>query len=191
MKPWVGYMLCIVLGLVSGTAGAVLQLRNADLGRGIVNGPWAASIDNGTVDASAFSRARVALYGLLALPAKEAMYFVARTDSDGAPLDGNCTYSLRGGLIDARWWSITLYRGEGWLVKNSANRWSVAGSAPERDDKGNWSFTVSPELVPGLWLPTGRAKQFDLTLRAYHPRGTLLTDPARAALPLIKKERCL
>jgi hypothetical protein len=106
-------------------------------------------------DASALSRARVALFGLLALPAKEAMYFTARTDSDGAPLNGNCTYTVSGGELDARWWSITLYKGEGWLVKNAANRWSVAGNAPVRDAQGNWSFTVSPEKADGVWLPTG------------------------------------
>lgn len=190
MKPWLRYCLCIALGIGSGAAGAVVQLRNADMGRGIVNGPWTANTDNGTADASALSRARVALYGLLALPAKEAMYFVARSDSDGAPLDGKCSYSVSGGELDARWWSITLYRDEGWLVKNDANRWSVGGTAPLRDASGKWRFTVSPERVDGVWLPTGRTPQFDLTLRAYHPRGALLNDPARATLPVIKKERC-
>lgn len=190
MKAGLRYTLCVLLGLVGGTAGAVVQLRNADMGRGIVNGPWTANVDNGTADASAFSRARVALYGLLALPAKEAMYFVARSDSDGNPLAGNCRYIVSGGELDARWWSITLYRGEGWLVKNAANRWSVAGNSPVRDDKGNWSFIVAPERVEGVWLPTGRTPRFDLTLRAYHPRGALLSDPARARLPAITKERC-
>lgn len=190
MKPWLRYSLCILLGLAGGTAYAVHQVRGADLGRQVVNGPWSTNTDNGTANASALSRARVALFGLLALPAKEAMYFTARTDSAGAPLTGNCTYTVSGGALEARWWSITLYKGEGWLVKNAANRWSVGGNAPVRDDRGNWSFTVSPAQVDGLWLPTGNAPQFDLTLRTYHPEGALLDDPARAKLPAIKKESC-
>ncbi len=190
MKPWLRYSICILLGLAGGTAYAVHQVRSADLGRQVTNGPWNTNTDNGTADASALSRARVALFGLLALPAKEAMYFQARTDSDGAPLNGNCTYSVSGGELDARWWSITLYKGEGWLVKNEANRWSVGSNAPERDEKGNWSFTVSPDKADGLWLPTGRTPQFDLTLRAYHPKGALLNAPGKAKLPTIKKERC-
>lgn len=190
MKSWLRYMICIAIGLAAGGGAAFYKLRSADLGRGIINGPWTANIDNGLADASVLSRARVALFGLLALPAKEAMYFVARIDSSGAPLDGRCTYKVSGGELDARWWSITLYRGEGWLVKNSANRWSVAGNAPVRDAKGNWSFTVSPQAASDLWLPTGGTPQFDLTLRTYHPRGALLTDPARARLPEIRKERC-
>ena len=190
MKSWIRYAFCVVLGLAGGTAYAVHQVRSGDLGRQITNGPWSTNTDNGTADASALSRARVALFGLLALPAKEAMYFTARTDSAGAALNGNCTYTVSGSELDARWWSITLYKGEGWLVKNEANRWSVGGNAPERDANGNWSFTVSPQSVEGVWLPTGRTPQFDLTLRTYHPKGALLNDPAKAKLPTIKKERC-
>jgi hypothetical protein len=78
----------------------------------------------------------------------------------------------------------------GWLVKNEAHRWSVGGNAPVRDANGNWAFTVSPQSVDGVWLPTGRAPQFDLTLRTYHPNGALLNDPAKAKLPTIKKGAC-
>ncbi len=190
MKPWLRYSICILLGLAGGASYAVHQVRGADMGRQVTNGPWSANTNQGTADASALTRARVALFGLLALPAKEAMYFIARTDSEGKPLDGRCTYTVSGGELDARWWSITLYKGEGWLVKNDANRWSVGGNAPERDANGNWSFTVSPQQAEGVWLPTGRTPQFDLTLRTYHPRGALLNDPAKAKLPTIKKEAC-
>lgn len=190
MKPWLRYTICILLGLGGGAALAVSQVRSGDLGLQVTNGPWSTNTDNGMADASALSRARVARFGLLALPAKEAMYFTARTDSAGAPLNGNCTYTVSGGELDARWWSITLYKGEGWLVKNSANRWSVGGNAPARDAAGNWSFTVSPDTKEGVWLPTGKTPKFDLTLRAYHPQEALLDNPAKAKLPTIKKEAC-
>ena len=190
MKPWLRYSICIVLGLACGAAYAVHQVRGADMGRQVTNGPWSANTDQGTAGASTLTRARVALFGLLALPAKEAMYFIARNDSEGQPLDGRCTYTVSGGELDARWWSITLYKGEGWLVRNEANRWSVGGNAPQRDAAGNWSFTVSPEKADGVWLPTGSTPQFDLTLRTYHPKGALLNDPAKAKLPTIAKESC-
>lgn len=190
MKPWLRYSICILLGLGGGAALAISQVRGADMGRQVTNGPWSANTDQGTASASALTRARVALFGLLALPAKEAMYFIARTDSEGKPLDGRCTYTVSGGELEARWWSVTLYKGEGWLVKNDANRWSVGGNAPARDEKGNWSFTVSPDKTDGVWLPTGRTPRFDLTLRTYHPQGALLNNPAKAKLPSIKKETC-
>jgi hypothetical protein len=190
MKPWHRYTICILIGVIGGAGLAIAQVRGAGSQKQITNGPWSTNLDQGTADASALTRARVALFGLLALPAKEAMYYSARTDSDGAPLNGACTYTVSGGELDARWWSITLYKGEGWLVKNEANRWSVGGNAPVRDAAGNWSFTVSPVKPEGLWLPTGSTPTFDLTLRTYHPKGALLTDPTKAKLPTIKKERC-
>ena len=44
----------------------------------------------------------VARSGLLALPARETIYWMAKTDASGAPLDGNCRYSLSGTALDAR-----------------------------------------------------------------------------------------
>jgi hypothetical protein len=190
MKTWLRYTIGIVVGLSVGAGTAVWQVRSADMGRAVTNGPWSTNRDQGTRDASALTRARVAWFGLLALPAREAMYYNARTDSEGAPLRGNCTYRVSGGAMDVRWWSITLYEGEGWLVKNDAGRWSVAGNAPARDAAGNWSFVVGPKAAEGIWLPTGGVPAFDLTLRVYHPKGALIDDPAKATLPTIRKESC-
>ena len=190
MKTWHRFAACIALGLVGGAAYAVHQVRGG-LSDGMVEiGPWQTGKSFGTVDASALTRAKVALGGLLALPSREAMYFTAQKDSDGRALDGRCTYTVRGGKLDGRWWSVTLYEGEGWLVKNAANRWSVAGNAPTRDAQGNWSFTVSPNPTEGVWLPTGGTPHFDLTLRTYHPRGALLNDPANAKLPIVTRKAC-
>jgi hypothetical protein len=124
------------------------------------------------------------------LPAKEAMYFTATRDSDGRALDGRCTYDVRGGKLDGRWWSVTLYEGEGWLVKNAANRWSVPASAVTADAQGRWAFTVSPEMQAGIWLPTGSAKAFDLTLRLYHPSSDVIGHPEKAKLPVIERKGC-
>ena len=88
---------------------------------------------------------------------------------------------------DARWWSLTLYRGEGWLVPNAANRWSVGSSAVQSDA---WTITVAPDPAPGQWLPTGGVAKFDLTLRAYHAHGGLFADPASAKLPTIEQGAC-
>ncbi len=181
------YALTIVLGLAAGASLAVYRVRGGLSAGQITNGPWATAKTYGTTDASALVRAQVALSGLLALPAKEAMYFTARTDSAGRPLDGKCSYTLRGGALDARWWSLTLYQGEGWLVPNSANRWSVGSAAVPAN---SWTITVAPNPAPGQWLPTGGIAKFDLTLRAYHPRGGLFDSPATARLPTIERGAC-
>lgn len=191
MKSWHRFAICVTLGLIGGTAFAVHQVRGG-LGDGTVaNGPWTTGKSFGTAEASALTRAKVALSGLLALPAKEAMYFTAKVDSDGKALDGRCTYLVSGGKLDGRWWSVTLYEGEGWLVKNSANRWSIPAHAATQGEDGIWSFTVAPDMQSGSWLPTGGVKAFDLTLRLYHPSATLISDPAKASLPAIKRLGCI
>ncbi len=190
MKTWHRFAACIALGLVGGAAYAVHQVRGG-LSDGMVEiGPWQTGKSFGTVDASALTRAKVALGGLLALPSKEAMYFTAQKDSDGRALDGRCTYVVRGGKLDGRWWSVTLYEGEGWLVKNAAKRWSVPASAVSTDAQGRWSFTVSPNAQSGSWLPTGSVNAFDLTLRLYHPAADIIKNPEKAQLPIIDRKGC-
>jgi hypothetical protein len=190
MKTWHRYVICVALGLISGAAYAVQQVRGG-LNDGVVaNGAWETGKSFGTLDASTLTRAKVALSGLLALPAKEAMYFTAQNDSDGRALDGRCTYDVRGGQLDGRWWSVTLYEGEGWLVKNAANRWSIPASAVSPDAQGRWSFTVSPDAKSGSWLPTGSVQAFDLTLRLYHPSADIIKSPETAQLPIIDRKGC-
>lgn len=190
MKNWHRFAICITLGLIGGAAFAVHQVRGGMSKGSISNGAWTTGKSIGTAEASARTRAQVALSGLLALPAKEAMYFTAKKDSDGKPLDGRCTYLVSGGELDGRWWSVTLYEGEGWLVKNSANRWSIPAHAATKGEGGIWTFTVSPESQPGAWLPTGGVEAFDLTLRLYHPLAKVISNPAKASLPAIKRLEC-
>lgn len=190
MKTWHRYVICFALGLIGGAAYAVQLVRDG-LNDGVVaNGPWETGKSFGTLDASTLTRAKVALSGLLALPAREVMYFTAQNDSDGRALDGRCTYDVRGGQLDGRWWSVTLYEGEGWLVKNAANRWSIPASAVSTDAQGRWSFTVSPDAQSGSWLPTGSVEAFDLTLRLYHPSADIIKSPETAQLPIIDRKGC-
>ena len=191
MKAWHRYAITIALALVGGTAFAVNQVRGGLNDGRVSNGPWETGKSFGTVDASALTRAKVALSGLMALPAKEAMYFTATRDSDGRALDGRCTYDVRGGKLDGRWWSVTLYEGEGWLVKNAAKRWSVPASAVQVDEAGGWSFTVAPSAQAGTWLPTGSVPKFDLTLRLYHPSAMTIKSPETAKLPTIERKECV
>ena len=190
MKSWHRFAVCITLGLIGGAAFAVHQVRGGIADGTITNGAWTTGKSFGTAEATALTRAKVARSGLLALPAKEAMYFTAKVDSDGNALDGRCTYLVSGSKLDGRWWSVTLYEGEGWLVKNAANRWSIPAHAATQTDDGRWSFTVAPEAQSGPWLPTGGVKAFDMTLRLYHPSAAVMTIPAEADLPSIKRQGC-
>ena len=73
MKTWHRFAACIALGLIGGAAYAVYQVRGDYADKQVHNGQWSANTNQGTASASALTRAKVALNGLLTLPAKEAM----------------------------------------------------------------------------------------------------------------------
>jgi hypothetical protein len=179
-----------VIGVVAGVGFAIWQIRSSGLGQDIRIGPWTTGRDIGTVDTDTKTRAIVALRGLLALPKQEARYFTAATDSAGTPLSGKCRYTLSGGALPARWWSVTLYDRAGWLIPNRWNRHSV-GSPAVPGAATAWQVLIAPQQRPGAWIPTGTDGAFELTLRTYRPRGLLATDPARVALPTIARGECV
>lgn len=190
MRAFFKWLAVIVVGIALGTGFAIWQIRSSGLGDDIRVGPWSTGRDIGTADADMKTRAIVALRGLLALPKEEARYFTAATDSTGAPLSGRCSYTLAGGAIEARWWSVTLYDRKGWLIRNRWNRHSVGSARIAPADAAQWSVAVGPAERPGLWIPTGTDGPFELTLRAYRPRGTLASDPASVTMPTITKGEC-
>lgn len=191
MKSWHRYAITLVGGLVVGL-GAAWAITGRGLSDGqIANGPWTTSLGYGTKATDAVTRAAVARAGLLALPAKETVYWSAKSDAAGAPLDGNCRYSLSGAPLDARWWSVTLYDTAGYLVANDTKIWSVNGANVALDAKDEWRVTISPDKpAEGAWLPGTKGQLFHLTLRMYNPGGGFRADPAKAALPKIVKEGC-
>ena len=107
MRAWARYLVGTVAGVALGLGGAVYALRSAALGNNVVIGPWATGQTFGSVAADPYTRAVVALKGLLALPAQEARYYTAARDSAGAPLEGRCRYRITGAALPAAWWSLT------------------------------------------------------------------------------------
>ncbi len=191
MKRWHRYAITFVGGMAVGL-GAAWGLTRGGLGDGgIRKGPWTTSLGYGTKATDPLTRAKVARGGLLALPAKETVYWLATADAAGAPLDGDCRYSLSGKPLDARWWSVTVYDDKGYLVDNPARVWSVNGANVALDAKGEWRVTISPDK-PGnaAWLPGIKGRKFQLTLRMYNPGPAFRADPEKAALPRLVKVGC-
>jgi hypothetical protein len=201
LKSWARFLICSLIGITAGTGYAISQVRGGFADGTVSNGPWTSGKSFGSTDADALTRAKVALRGLLALPAKEAMYFTAKIDDEGRPLDGKCSYEVShfyfpdGGALDARWWSVTLYDPAGYLVPNPTNRYSLGSGTSflvEAFVYGKWRILVTPQRLPdeAYWISTGGVPRFELTLRTYHPKGALLADPAHVPLPSIKRLEC-
>ncbi len=186
-----------MLGLAVGASLAVYRMRGGLAAGQVTNGPWATAKTYGTKDADALTRARVALSGLLALPAKEAMYFTAKTDSDGRLLNGRCTYILNNWPVPARWWSITAYDSNGRLIASPTSRYSVGGilSFPGMHTKsvlvGPKPMALSKPVPLWMFVDTGRTTTFELTLRAYHPAPSMMSAPeGEHLLPSIARLSC-
>ncbi len=190
MGSWTRLLIGGVLGIVIGGSTAVWSVRAGSLGMQSAIGPWVTGRDFGTADASAYTRAVVALRGLLALPAQEARYYTAATDDAGRPLDGHCRYRITGGALASKWWSLTLYDRAGYLVPNRAGIYSIGSVSLPAAEQARWTVAVSPDQQPGHWIPTGAADRFELTLRAYLPADGGKGDFSRAALPRITQAGC-
>ncbi|OYY72485.1 DUF1214 domain-containing protein [Sphingomonas sp. 28-63-12] len=190
MKSWARLLIGGVAGVLIGGAAAIGSVRAGSLGAQNAIGPWMTGSDFGTAAASPYTRAVVALRGLLALPASEARYYTATTDNDGRPLDGACRYRITGGALPAKWWSLTFYDPAGYLVPNRAGIYSVGSVSLGVAEAARWTVIVAPDQQPGRWLPSGGAGRFDLTLRAYLPADGGMGDFTRRQLPQIVREAC-
>jgi hypothetical protein len=186
-------VLAIGAALVLGLGSAYAVVSAGLSGGEIANGPWRTSLVTGSQQADPWTRARVAVGGLLALAPSETVYFNADVDAEGYALDARCDYRVEGEELPARWWSLTAYGTDHFLIPNDAGRYSFSQTTLARAPGGPWTMTVSAEPRQGNWLPSGRsgaAGPFALTLRLYNPAPAVYEQAASLRLPRIVREGC-
>jgi hypothetical protein len=172
---------------------AVWGVRSQFASGGVRNGPWGTNASIGSSGAGAYLRAGVALGGLLALNKSETVYYTAVHDETGAPLRAWCVYRIEGRDPAARWWSITAYGEDHFLIPGSGGRFSVDRTVVERGADGSFAIVVGGEPRARNWIasgPAGAAQPFSLTLRMYNPDPAVVADLGGAVLPRIVQERC-
>ncbi|MFF1693785.1 DUF1254 domain-containing protein [Streptomyces sp. NPDC058257] len=112
----------------------------------------------------------------------EAAYAMAWNDSDGSPLEGEQSYTLRFEKpppVDA-FWSVTVYDlPDRHLVANPVDRYSVGDRTPglSYDDDGSLTLRLQPrrpadDKTAANWLPTPGGR-FRPVLRMYTPRAAV------------------
>ena len=193
MKLALKLLATVLVALVLGAGSAVLLVRSGGLGGQTATGPWETDLTIGSMEADPYTRARVAVAGLLALNRNETIYFTAGRDGDGERLRVSCSYRIEGTDPPARWWSITLYGDDHFLVSNPQQRYSYGGETVARNEDGSFTITAGPEETDGNWIPTGdghTGDTFTLTLRLYNPDENAARNPSGIALPQIAKEAC-
>lgn len=190
MKFLLSLVASIVAAVVLGLGSAYVAVKSATPAGSVVkNGPWSANLAAGGTNADNYTRTAVAIAGLLALNKVETIYYGTTEDSAGEPFDPKCGYRIEGRDPDARWWSITAYANDHFLIDNPQKRYSVSKTSAVRAADGSFVIRVSTAQQDQNWIaasPDG----FQLTLRLYNPGQTVRDDPGGVALPTITKEAC-
>jgi len=164
-------------------------VRGAGMGGDVTDGPWRTSLLTGSTEGGMALRATIALHGLFALNRHETIYYTATTDSAGKKLDGACRYTITGRDLPARWWSITAYGADDFLIANKFQRYSVSKTSVVRGADGRFTVTASEDASAANQVATGDGA-FSLTLRLYNPDPSVADDPAHVALPEIRESGC-
>lgn len=149
---------------------------------------WGMNLNTGSRKANFYERATVAIAGLFGLKKEEAIYFTTFRDSKGQPLNSNTRYRLEGKTFDARWWSITTYGNDHYLIPNELNRYSYNNENILFEDDDSYKIQISSDPQTGNWLPSGTKGNFSITIRLYNPAKSVYDNPSQIKVPRIIME---
>ncbi|MBL6938796.1 MAG: DUF1214 domain-containing protein [Alphaproteobacteria bacterium] len=186
MRTFLKILGVLVIGVVLGLAATWATVIRGGWGGAVSDGPWKTSLTVGSSEGGMYQRASVAVHGLLALNRSETIYYTANTDSAGEPLraDAHCPYRIDGRDLPARWWSITAYGADDYLIPNAAGRYSVTKNSVIQRNRDSFVANVSVDPSPENWIPVTKGP-FSLSIRLYNPDPKVAADPAHIALPTI------
>jgi hypothetical protein len=180
----------LVIATLIGFTSAWFAVDKGYLFGSVRIGDWMAWPEVGSASADPYSIAMLARTGEVPLGTGEGIAFTATADDRGQPLSGRCIYRLTGLTPAARLWTLTAYDAEGRLMANAARRSGFHSREILRRPDGGFEITVSPDVVPGNWLPVARVENFRLVLRLYDTPVTTGTELAGTDMPSIIREAC-
>lgn len=179
----------LFLAVITGLAVGVFRIVNVESSKVFfTNGSWTGS-QSLPLGEDNLLTAQVSTFALFALPSEEAIYLFARHDEQHEKLNGENDYTLTGNInqIKAKYWSITVYGKDLYLIPNEANRFSFNNSNLQTDSAGNFSITVSNKKQSGNWLPSPEDARFNLVLRIYKGERNFVAHLNEVPLPSIRR----
>jgi len=177
----------IVAGVLCGTGIAIYNIKYWSAGDAtIVNGSWVGKNLN-KVGTDRLLTARIAVSALFALNPKEVVYLIAKDDKDGNELTAENDYLIKGIPLDARYWSITLYDENYFLVPNTENRYSYNLYNVSYESDSSYLIHISSTRKNKNWLSAGNKGKFYLAIRMYHPEKSVYNHLNKIQLPVIEK----
>jgi hypothetical protein len=138
---------------------------------------WTVNLHAGAYGTNYMLRAIVAMIGLGANLAVDAVYPIAFLDGSLHPLTGANSYTIHfapGQTPPANgFWSVTMYNQAGYLVANPANKYAILDRDPlQLNADGSLDLVISPtQPASGTsnWLPAPSGP-FNLAMRLYWPK---------------------
>jgi hypothetical protein len=186
-----GSLFALVVAAFIGLGATYLALTRGAAFSPLTIGSWTAWPKTGTADADPYAQASIARVGRLPTALGDGVAFTASADDNGRPLDGRCDVVLAGVTPAARFWTLTLYNGDGELVANSTKRYGFTSQEIVRHADGSFEIAVAPRANPGNWLPTGGIERYVLLLRLYDTAVGVSTKAGREVpMPTVNVRSC-
>lgn len=191
MRLLFGSVFALAVAAAIGLGATWFTLTRGTAYGGVTLGAWTAWPKSGTPGIDPYARAMVARTGELPVGSGDGVAFYARADDAGQSLDGRCDVLLSGTTPQARFWTLTLYDPEGWLVANAMQRHGFTSQEIIRKADGRFEMIAGPRARPGNWLPTGGIEKYLLVLRLYDtPVGVATRTERDAPMPAVSKRAC-
>ncbi|MGD9669987.1 MAG: DUF1214 domain-containing protein [Hyphomicrobiaceae bacterium] len=156
-------------------------------------GPWQSWENAARHNSDPYTRAHFARLGALPLSADISRTYVARYDDDGQQLYSSCDYSIEGHDFAARWWSLTVFDGDGALIPNPAGRHAFSRETVAITPDGGFVISLARDARPGNWIPTGGAGSLAVMLVLQNGNISIAEDRRQRddeTLPKIVRVKC-
>ena len=179
--------LLVLLAVVTGLGVAVTRIANIEYSKAFFhNGSWTGSTHL-PLGKNNLLTTQITLFALFALPSEEAIYLFAKRDEEKNLLHSENDYTISGNIhqINSKYWSITCYGKDLYLVPNEENLYSFNNANIATDSTGNFEITVSHKKQKGNWLPSPDNARFNLVLRIYKGDKNFLEHLSSTPLPFI------
>jgi len=187
-KILIGFAL-ILLAIIIGSGAGIYSIKSGKSNSQRTIGNWqTVDKDKDLNTADLLTIAQIAVYGPYALTKKEVIYLSTSTDSEGNALDPKSDYVIKGKKLDAKYWSITAYDENGFLIKNPINKYSYnLEDVKYEADSTSYKINLSGSEKKENWLPVNNVKKTTLIIRLYLPSEKLRENLTVETLPSIQK----
>lgn len=180
--------LFVVVACALGIGIAIFRIKDFENSPAFFkNGAWRGTT-NLPLGKDPLLTAQITVFALFALPSEEAVYLFAGRDNNNEKLNAANDYTITGNIhqIQSKYWSITAYGKDLYLIPNADSRFGFSSTALVTDSAGNFTINVSAQKKSGNWLPVKEGAPFSLVLRIYKGEKSFMDKLQNTPLPEIK-----